>query len=630
MQSAFRTRASLLSLSLLFASLSAVPVARAQKAKGAKPVAGAQNVKVTKLGYVKLFEVVLEGPAKPIVGKPFVVSALTRDIGKTTMEYYKVVYSKELKYLLRESRKLRGRGIRAASLLAAQYNKDSVLEFTVQRFKTPGSDWKLKADWQDYNPRLSPVGLSERPRRLRSISLPEEPKKPMRTAATPPLTQVSQKQGQHQERTSFVCNSPGRYYLVYRAHVDYEYNQIERQILTGPRTDIAYPDHEDEDRVKTYKTTPKPLKSLTFSRESVIHASLNGECVAAGTKVSSVPAYGLGLDSGESYVASTLSGSVIAPEGSRVISPEVAFVGGTISGAVVGPSGEPVANAAVQLVTNSGADSLVQTDDKGNFIAQIPAEESQLVELLVAGVELISKMSVVQAIPERIVSTPPPFVQPGSKISLDGNFPEVALREPVAAIPSEIDPSRIPGSEGEPSGVGRPPARRREPRSSIPSMTGNPTELAEASQGMEMSEQLLPVGRAVSADGTQAVTTYQMPADLQSFQTQTVLTDSYGNEQEFSTSIFRIVSASIDQEKLRNGQSAEFQYVFAFGPGPEREVLITITTSGPIHYERAGQAQRLHVGPDGRATFVDTVKAQQGSPAGTPFTIDIAISEASI
>ena len=79
---------------------------------------------------------------------------------------------------------------------------------------------------------------------------------------------------------------------------------------------------------------------------------------------------------------------------------------------------------------------------------------------------------------------------------------------------------------------------------------------------------------------------------------------------------------------MASGQNARFEYVFDFGPGPEREVLLTINTGGAIKYKKSGQTQRLQVDSDGRATFMDTVTVTKGTPAGAPFSIDVVIAEA--
>ena len=475
-------------------------------------------------------------------------------------------------------------------------------------------------------------------------------------------------------------------------------------------------------------------------------------------------------------MGSTLRGSVAAPEGSRVVTTEVAFAGGTITGTVVSPAEEPVADAAIMVTTPSGANSTVQTNEKGEFTAEVPAGGgNRFVEVMVAGIEQISQMRVVSALPNTIATRPPSFVEPGKKVSLSGNYPEVVLRTPTTETALGTDPIAITSAEGEPIAVARSPetalAERTTPTAlgTDPTVTGGDpiavaggqgetvavgrttetaareqttsvvaqgvqpeaavaggtaverpsdvtlgasqveqaaendsarlnrlldqypgenqnltggdpiavaggqgetvavgrtTETAareqttsvvvqgvqpeaavaggtaverpsdvtlgasQVEQAAEMIERSLPVGRAVSADGMQAITSYEIPNDFESYRTQTVLKDAYGNEQEFSTNVFKIVSASIDQQTLASGQNARFEYVFDFGPGPEREVLLTINTGGAIKYKKSGQTQRLQVDSDGRATFVDTVTATKGTPAGAPFSIDVVIAEA--
>ena len=138
----------------------------------------------------------------------------------------------------------------------------------------------------------------------------------------------------------------------------------------------------------------------------------------------------------------------------------------------------------------------------------------------------------------------------------------------------------------------------------------------------------LPVGRTISPDGTQALTTYYALPTLPVGPGTVALTGTDGTTWRTPTHVYSIVSASLDQDELASDQSTDFVFEFDFGASEEvREAPITIYIEGPIRYELNGLPQVMTISPGGRATHTGTVQALQGSPTGIPFEININVGE---
>ena len=207
-------------------------------------VVSAQNVKTTKLMDPPLFELILEGPAKPVAGKPFVIRATTRSLGKVHTSTKKKDYGKSYRYTMGRQKQHPGY-YDGKVLLASQYNKDSVVTTVIKSAKKGGSDWNLEGSWTGF------TGVH-----------PAASSRPF-LKAQPPKTRIrARRKGGGEERfevrTAFVCEklstwfyteatgertevtSPSPYMVVYRARVNFTKETLTRKTLSGPKPNIAY------------------------------------------------------------------------------------------------------------------------------------------------------------------------------------------------------------------------------------------------------------------------------------------------------------------------------------------------------------------------------------------------------
>ena len=272
------------------------------------------------------------------------------------------------------------------------------------------------------------------------------------------------------------------------------------------------------------------------------------------------------------------------PDGSRVVAPSHAFAGGQLVGTVVDPQGEPVANAPVQVSsTLSGTVIEAETNDEGTFTAEVPELENEEDEageglsLEVVGLATTLTVALVTAIPDGVAHEPPPYTEVGRDIEIVGDWPEVTF---------------TPGTEAAP--------------------TGAPIEV--------------PVGRSISPDGMEALTTYYAVPSLPTGPLTVATTAPDGTTWRTPTYAYRIVSASLDQEQLSSGQETEFVYTFDFGESEEeRAVPLRVDIEGPIRYELDGLPQVMMIEASGLATYTGTIRAIRGSPTGIPFAINATV-----
>ena len=269
----------------------------------------------------------------------------------------------------------------------------------------------------------------------------------------------------------------------------------------------------------------------------------------------------------------------LAQQNNRIITPKYAFSGGKLVGTVVDETGKRVSGAPVKMTSLSGVVIDTETDHDGTFKADLPEDkEGEDLSFELAGVATDIAIAVVTSLPDDVLELPPTYTEFDSEISIAGDWPEV-------------------GIETEPAN-------------------------GESSEYVNLG-----TGRALDASGTEALTTYYIPQDLQLGPAKTILTSPMGEEFEFPTHMYGIVSASLDHERLRSGQMAEFIYEFAFGEGEKRTIPATVSIEGPSQYELAGEPQPLVIGKDGTAVLKGKIRALKGSPEGIPFAINAFIGE---
>jgi len=268
----------------------------------------------------------------------------------------------------------------------------------------------------------------------------------------------------------------------------------------------------------------------------------------------------------------------------RVVIPEIAIAGGTLVGTVLTADDQPVAATSIQVNSITGTVIDVVTDSTGRFTTSVPAQitpgrnEAGLLKLLVGGTVVGLVKEILTRPRGTIPSTPPSYVEPGTKIHVTGDYPKVAIETPTlgAATP------------------------------------GNATPTSPIS---------LPTGQAIGHGGSPVITAVQLPKTLTAGPRVLVFTDRTGGVTRTETGIFTITRASIDQAQLRSGQQASYEFEFDFGPGPKRQVTLLLNTTGPIQSKESGRRHTLAVDETGRARFAGKVQALAGTPAGAPFSI---------
>lgn len=269
------------------------------------------------------------------------------------------------------------------------------------------------------------------------------------------------------------------------------------------------------------------------------------------------------------------------PTANRIVAPQRAFAGGQLIGMVIDAQGAPVGQASVQVSsTLSGAVFDAESGDDGSFAVDVPEkdddDDDENIEIGIYGMATALTVGLITSTPQDVNLAPPSFVERGRDIEIVGDWPQVVFEPGTAAAPT-----------------------------------------AESVE--------LPVGRTISADGQDALTTYYASPMLPIGSGRLVLTDPEGESWPTQTHVYGVVSASLDQEELSSGQETEFVYEFDFGEGEEREVPITIDIEGPIRYEMNGVQQSLSISRAGLATYAGTIQAIQGSPTGIPFLINAQV-----
>lgn len=257
----------------------------------------------------------------------------------------------------------------------------------------------------------------------------------------------------------------------------------------------------------------------------------------------------------------------------RVVAAPMALSGGMLSGAVYDGDGQPKENTRVALTQPDGSKTEARTDASGRFALTV-ASGTGGASLALPGTDAKpSKLQVVETVPASMIATPGEFVELGSQLVL-----------------------------------------------------GTPYRAAFVT-GASGAEIEVPAGTSLGPDGTSGMTSIGLPFSLGTGELTVRLIGMDGRETTAKTGAYGYLEAWIEQEKLRSGQNAGFGYEIDFGDGPTTVVMV-ITTTGPIVYDRVGQPQTVEVGADGRMSFRGNIRALQGSPTGIPFTIVPTFSRA--
>ncbi len=327
------------------------------------------------------------------------------------------------------------------------------------------------------------------------------------------------------------------------------------------------------------------------------------------------------------------SNPVRPPDGSTIVMASTAFGGGSLTGVVIGPDTRPISNVPVQVSSLTGVIVETQTDEDGKFESPVPAEVGDKITATLAGIATGAAgnvvMSVVSSLPDQIPHQPPHFLQPGAPVEVVGDYTEVVFEDPAhpladGQISSGEELGSTPSTDST-SATGRSADQvgtyRSGETSSVGSSSndGGPAELLAETGVAEV-----PAAVSIGPAGTPAVTKFLVPPGISPGNLVLSMTDSSGVVERFNAATFEM-SGFIDQDRLTSGQKTEFTYNFRFPPGEPRDVWLTVNTTGPINYPKAGKRQRLHITADGSATFVGKVKATKSSPGGLTFGIHAVV-----
>ena len=137
---------------------------------------------------------------------------------------------------------------------------------------------------------------------------------------------------------------------------------------------------------------------------------------------------------------------------------------------------------------------------------------------------------------------------------------------------------------------------------------------------------LLPAVNAFSADGSQVQTTLKTPRELQPGPVDFSFFDRNGSPQSFTGGVFKIVRASLDRNKLRSNEGADFTYDVAFSPDMAgKQLCVDVGTTGPIVLAQPPPPQ-MQLNGDGNTTIQGKIRATQVAPgSAVPFAIKLNV-----
>ncbi len=352
--------------------------------------------------------------------------------------------------------------------------------------------------------------------------------------------------------------------------------------------------------------------------------------------------------------------SILAPPGSTILVPDQAFSGGVITGVVLGPDDQPLANTPV-LLAGGGVPGVLSGEVVGDQPKQeSPAQPTQKPEGPVAQANPGAQPE--PAAPAKPsaqpqVATLPPFVTCGtSNLPGSGGIAQT----PASAAPENQSPGSLltdalgrfalcvlPGVQNVVVNLPPPPGSASNVSSNIPVIQEagqpvpqppipQPPEFLQPDQKFTLSgifptgsfeqngkQGNVPVATAISANGTQSITTFKTPHDLQLGLVNWTLTDRAGKQAKFAGGVFKIVSASIDRSKLRSNQIADFEFDVMVEPQSIPNGLCVDTKlAGPVFMVQAPPAQ-VPVDASGRGKITGKIRATQVMAGSTvPFNIE--------
>ena len=259
----------------------------------------------------------------------------------------------------------------------------------------------------------------------------------------------------------------------------------------------------------------------------------------------------------------------------RLIGPSVAIAGGIIVGTVMGTEDKPVSDTYVNISTIIGTVENVKTDKNGKFKSKEPIPSyKQILMLTTPGrkEKIERKIKIVTADELDFPQRPPEFIEPGKEFTVEGNYPN-----------SEY----VVEKYGE--------------------------------------SYFIPEARSVSKNGDVAITTLNVPFDIETGSGKWILTDAIGRTHRFISSIYKTLRAKVDQSALKSGEISEGEYVLDFGKElANQNLLIKIDVTGYIRLLGRDRPRPFRTDANGHAIIKFRVRAKRTPVPGKKFPFSIS------
>jgi len=379
--------------------------------------------------------------------------------------------------------------------------------------------------------------------------------------------------------------------------------------------------------------------------------------------------------------AQVIKGAAPAPAGSTILLPEQGFTGGVLTGVVLGPDDQPVANAQVNVaegvpITLSG--QVIGDEQPADKKPPNPNRAGGPIPPVNAPQDCANVLQRAQA----LVQNGPPLAwyDPQGTSGEVGDIPNKPSDDlgKTKNDANKIGDSNLSGGHGSGGGEGRAFVNRAgggitsdangrfalcvrpdakgvnvsfadgSVHTSVP-VSGQfppdpcdqPPQFYQAADRISLCHAankptlaqggntwLLPAVRAISPAGDRVLTTMRTPRDLQPGEATLSFVDQGGQKRSFTGGVFKLVSASLDRNKLHSNEGADFDYEALFSPQwGGKQLCINVGTSGPIVLVQPPPAQ-LDVNGDGHASVKGKIRATQVAPgSAAPFAIRLHISD---
>ncbi|HTK95998.1 MAG TPA: IPT/TIG domain-containing protein [Terriglobales bacterium] len=306
-----------------------------------------------------------------------------------------------------------------------------------------------------------------------------------------------------------------------------------------------------------------------------------------------------------------------APASATIVVPDEAFPGGLLTGVVVGPDDQPVPNTPVEIAGGVPATltGVVVGEEPQPGQPQNPGGP----EPGTPGHPPVNCVSQLQGANTSTPAGAAPVVTDAAgrfALCMAPDAPEVSVDLPGGTK------TRVRRVEGRPTSPGEPPSFVQ-PGQKV-DVTGLLRDLSVKQGGRNWR---MPAAQAWSPNGSQVITAFQIPREVNPGPTQLSYTGADGRPRESQLGVFRIVRAFLDRAQLRSNQGATFEYTVQFAPQAGQQLCVAMHVGGPVVLVQP-PAPVIPVDASGLGKFSGRIRATQVTPgAAVPFELTPNIRE---